>query len=126
VALRPIYTAATASAAAQELDIFEALTQLRELGASVRTGAANRFYQFVSARYERASLIVTSNKVFGRLGEVFGGGRRCRRHDRPTGPPRRSDRRDTPLYRNDTSLRYLHLTTSEQRLGVKETERCLL
>jgi DNA replication protein DnaC len=26
----------------------------------------------VSARYERASLIVTSNKPFGRWGEVFG------------------------------------------------------
>jgi DNA replication protein DnaC len=34
--------------------------------------AANLFFQFVSARYERASLIVTSNKVFGRWGEVFG------------------------------------------------------
>jgi DNA replication protein DnaC len=26
----------------------------------------------VSARYERASVIVTSNKPFGRWGEVFG------------------------------------------------------
>jgi DNA replication protein DnaC len=26
----------------------------------------------ISARYERASLIVTSNKPFGRWGEVFG------------------------------------------------------
>jgi DNA replication protein DnaC len=26
----------------------------------------------VSSRYERASLIVTSNKLFGRWGEVFG------------------------------------------------------
>ncbi len=30
------------------------------------------FFQPVSARYERASLIVTSNKPFGRWGEVFG------------------------------------------------------
>ena len=30
------------------------------------------FFQLVSSRYERASLIVTSNKVFGRWGEVFG------------------------------------------------------
>ncbi|WP_328813919.1 ATP-binding protein [Nonomuraea cypriaca] len=29
-------------------------------------------FQLVSARYERASLIVTSNKPFGRWGEVFG------------------------------------------------------
>jgi DNA replication protein DnaC len=35
--------------------------------------AANLFFQLVSARYERASLIVTSNKPFGRWGEVFGG-----------------------------------------------------
>ncbi len=33
--------------------------------------AANLFSQPVSSRYERASLIVTSNKVFGRRGEVF-------------------------------------------------------
>jgi DNA replication protein DnaC len=34
--------------------------------------AANHFFQLVSSRYERASLIVTSNKPFGRWGEVFG------------------------------------------------------
>jgi DNA replication protein DnaC len=34
--------------------------------------AANLFFQLVSNRYERASLIVTSNKAFGRWGEVFG------------------------------------------------------
>jgi DNA replication protein DnaC len=34
--------------------------------------AANLFFQLVSSRYERASLIVTSNKEFGRWGEVFG------------------------------------------------------
>jgi DNA replication protein DnaC len=34
--------------------------------------AANLFFQLVSSRYERASLIVTSNKVFSRWGEVFG------------------------------------------------------
>jgi DNA replication protein DnaC len=34
--------------------------------------AANLFFQLVSARYERESLIVTSNKPFGRWGEVFG------------------------------------------------------
>src|SRR5215470_3663857 len=34
--------------------------------------AANLFFQLVSARYERASLIVTSNKPFARWGEVFG------------------------------------------------------
>ena len=35
--------------------------------------AANLFFQLVSSRYERASLIVTSNKPYGRWGEVFGG-----------------------------------------------------
>jgi len=34
--------------------------------------AANLVFQLVSARYERASVIVTSNKPFGRWGEVFG------------------------------------------------------
>jgi len=34
--------------------------------------AANLFFQLVSARYEQASVIVTSNKPFGRWGEVFG------------------------------------------------------
>ena len=34
--------------------------------------AANLFFQLVSSRYERASMIVTSNKAFGRWGEVFG------------------------------------------------------
>src|SRR4051794_29993339 len=34
--------------------------------------AATLFFQLVSGRYERASLIVTSNKPFGRWGEVFG------------------------------------------------------
>jgi DNA replication protein DnaC len=34
--------------------------------------AANLFFQLVSSRYQRASVIVTSNKPFGRWGEVFG------------------------------------------------------
>ena len=34
--------------------------------------AANLFFQLISARYERASLIVTSNKPFSRWGEIFG------------------------------------------------------
>ncbi|MGW1729391.1 IS21-like element helper ATPase IstB [Streptomyces sp. NPDC002306] len=34
--------------------------------------AANLFFQLVSNRYERASVIVTSNKPFGRWGETFG------------------------------------------------------
>jgi DNA replication protein DnaC len=40
--------------------------------------AANLFFQLVSARYERASLLVTSNKPFGRWG-------RC---SATTSPPR--------------------------------------
>jgi DNA replication protein DnaC len=34
--------------------------------------AANLFFQLIANRYERASVIVTSNKPFGRWGEVFG------------------------------------------------------
>src|SRR5215204_188807 len=39
---------------------------------SLEPEAANLFFQLASSRYERASLIVTSNKQFGRWGEVFG------------------------------------------------------
>lgn len=38
----------------------------------VGTRGRQPVFQLVSARYERASLIVTSNKPFGRWGEVFG------------------------------------------------------
>ncbi|MET8325753.1 ATP-binding protein [Streptomyces sp. NPDC005181] len=38
--------------------------------------AANRFFPFISGRCERASVIVTSNKPFGRWGESW------RRHGR--------------------------------------------
>jgi len=34
--------------------------------------AANLFFQLLSARYERASVIMSSNKAFGRWGETFG------------------------------------------------------
>jgi DNA replication protein DnaC len=34
--------------------------------------AASLFFRLVSSRYERASLIVTGNRVFGRWGGVFG------------------------------------------------------
>ena len=34
--------------------------------------AANLFFLLISSRFERASVIVTSNKPFGRWGEVFG------------------------------------------------------
>jgi DNA replication protein DnaC len=34
--------------------------------------AANLMFSLVSARYERASLIVTSNKAFSAWGEIFG------------------------------------------------------
>ncbi|EQD82651.1 hypothetical protein N599_29425 [Saccharopolyspora erythraea D] len=48
-------------------------TDHREVGyIPFEAEAANLFFQLVSSRYERASLIVTSNKPFGRWGEVFG------------------------------------------------------
>ena len=37
-----------------------------------RAGPGRLEVHLVSSRYERASLIVTSNKAFGRWGEVFG------------------------------------------------------
>jgi DNA replication protein DnaC len=54
--------------------------------------AANLFFQLVSSRYERASLIVTSNKPFGRWGRSIRRRRRRRSHDRPPRPPRRGHR----------------------------------
>lgn len=45
-----------------------------ELGyVPIEPKAANLFFQFVSARYERASMILSSNKAFARWGETFGG-----------------------------------------------------
>jgi len=35
-------------------------------------GGANLFFQLVNARYERASIVLTSNKNFREWGEVFG------------------------------------------------------
>ena len=61
--------------------------------------AANLFFQLISSRYERASVIVTSNKPFGRWGEVFGRPRCRRRDDRPPRPSRRGrepERRQLP------------------------------
>jgi len=34
--------------------------------------AAHLFFQLITRRYERASLIVTSNRSFGQWGEIFG------------------------------------------------------
>lgn len=34
--------------------------------------AANLFFQLVSSRYERAAMLVTSNKPFAAWGEIFG------------------------------------------------------
>jgi DNA replication protein DnaC len=42
------------------------------VGVPFEAEAANLFFQLISSRYERASLIATSNKQFGRWGEVFG------------------------------------------------------
>ena len=54
--------------------------------------AANLFFQLVSARYERASLIVTSQQAVRPLGRGVRRRRRRRRHDRPPRPPRRGRR----------------------------------
>ena len=35
-------------------------------------GAANLFFQLVTRRYERGSILVTSNRAVGEWGEVFG------------------------------------------------------
>jgi DNA replication protein DnaC len=51
--------------------------------------AANLFFQLVSARYERASLIVTLEQAVRPLGRGVRRRRGRRRDDRPAGPPRR-------------------------------------
>ncbi len=61
--------------------------------------AASLFFQLVNARYERGSLIVTSNKPFTAWGEIFGDATvAAAMLDRP-GPPRRDpqpERRQLP------------------------------
>jgi IstB-like ATP binding protein len=54
--------------------------------------AAILFFQLVSARYERASLIVTSNKAVRPVGRNLRRRSSRRRDDRPARPPRRSHR----------------------------------
>ena len=54
--------------------------------------AANLMFMLVCRRYERASLIVTSNKPFSGLGRDLRRRRRRRRDDRPARPPRRDPR----------------------------------
>jgi len=65
---RPVRRAGTGRPTAERLHGVPSPTQ----HIPFEPAAANLFFQLVSARYERASLIVTSNKVFGRWGEVFG------------------------------------------------------
>ena len=64
--------------------------------------AANLMFMLVSRRYERASMIVTSNKPFSAWGEIFGDEVDRRRDDRPARPPRRdprAERRQLPAQR---------------------------
>jgi len=115
--------------------------------------AANLFFQLVSSRYERASLIVTSNKPFGRWGEVFGDevvaaamidpatprrhpDRRRRRHSRPARrlpaprrhvpPHQRRPRHRSPLRRNRaaTPHRYLHRHPEVDPASSTSQQRC--
>ena len=65
--------------------------------------AANLMFMLVSRRYERASLIVTSNKPFSALGRHLRRRGHCRRDDRPTRSPRRDprpQRRQLPAQRS--------------------------
>ena len=49
--------------------------------------AASLFFSLISSRYERRSLIVTSNKNFSAWAEIFGDAVAVRGHGRPLGPP---------------------------------------
>ena len=69
--------------------------------------AANLMFSLVSARYERASLIVTSNKPFSRLGGDLRRRSGRRGDDRPARPPRRdplAERRQLPAPRQGPGL----------------------
>src|SRR6185295_16576306 len=43
----------------------------------LEANAAHLFFQLVSRRYERGSMLVTSNRAVGEWGAVFGGLRPC-------------------------------------------------
>jgi IstB-like ATP binding protein len=91
---------------------------------------ANLFFQLVSSRYERASLIVTFNKALGRWGAAFGDEvvaaamidrrppRRSRRPQRrllPIEEPRpRPGPHRTRRYRMNPELVNFHLPTTDQ------------
>ena len=49
--------------------------------------AAHLFFQLVSRRYERGSMLITSNRSVGEWGEVFGGRRGRDRDPRPAAAP---------------------------------------
>jgi DNA replication protein DnaC len=53
--------------------------------------AANLLFALVSRRYERGSIIVTSNRGFEQWGEILGERHGRRRPDRPARPPRHRD-----------------------------------
>ena len=53
-------------------ELVEELRFLREDNAAQRSAAATAFFTLVSARYERGSIILTSNKGFGEWGELLG------------------------------------------------------
>ena len=70
----PPTTAADCKTSCAALGWFPLWVIIDEAGSSPFQGeAANLFFQLVSSRYERASVvIVSSNKAFSRWGEVFG------------------------------------------------------
>ena len=49
--------------------------------------AAALFFALIASRYERASLVVSSNKTFSVWVEIFGDARGRGGHSRPPGPP---------------------------------------
>jgi hypothetical protein len=71
--LRPVTDAMTGQEVVRRLVHYPVLV-IDEVGyIPFEREAASLFFQLVSSRYERASLIVTSNKDLARWGEVFGG-----------------------------------------------------
>jgi DNA replication protein DnaC len=70
---------------------------LDELGATI-------FFQLISARYERGSIILTSNKSYGEWGSIFPRGTPEKRPMRDTSKPANGIRQDKVVITHDRSL----------------------
>jgi len=85
--VRTLFSSATALIPRQDAE-GRLEERLKNLSQAIRraTASPNLFFQLVSRRYERGSIIITSNQSLGAWGEVFDDADR-QRHPRPSAPP---------------------------------------